>query len=547
MEDSQQTHIPNQPPRNTDLAQVKSSVGERMRNVIGSDLRLDLLKKMKKTGLGCQGQESFLKMMNVGFKCKKKVNTKERLSYLALTTEIKIQDAIKDLARKKTMLKKEKKKMERVLGKNTNKMRNTMKNLSKECKDYKERIKTKYKKKIEHLEKKHGEEIKTKIEIPDSLTDYENLAIFKKTEDISNKIEDLHRRTEIKNKEETEEKKDDIKKKNPSKVMIINLQGEEQNLTPEELEVISLPPGQAIYEDLDKIAMEEELAIMSTKWRWEMRQRKEAAEDSQIDENETPTPEELEMMEQLEAESRLAYNGVEGSLSLSKHRVTDLPNNSRVILPKAMSPLEEARIAVRVAEYRRKFDEYKRENCTKKGKQKSNLTPSQQKGLESLKRRVRKGEIQVLKTDKTGKLVITNRETYIKMGEAHTAGDIKVDDQAIKATQNTINGHISMIMKSFKVGEQWGQEKRMRETTINNSEEVAPMYLVIKDHKYIPPGDLPKTRPIVTGCQSMARHLAGFLSDIVEALADCMEDPLEAISTEDMLAVVEEYSCLYFN
>ena len=117
-----------------------------------------------------------------------------------------------------------------------------------------------------------------------------------------------------------------------------------------------------------------------------------------------------------------------------------------------------------------------------------------------------------------------------------------MDDSTIKATQSSINGHISMIIKSFKVGKLWGQQRRMRETTINESEEVAPMYLVVKDHKYTPPGELPKTRPIVTGCQSMARHLAGFLSDIVEALADCMVDPLEAISTEDMLAVVEEYN-----
>ena len=68
------------------------------------------------------------------------------------------------------------------------------------------------------------------------------------------------------------------------------------------------------------------------------------------------------------------------------------------------------------------------------------------------------------------------------------------------------------------------------------------MYLVVTDHKTITPGDLPKTRPMVAGCKLMARHLAGFISDIVEALADCMKNPMEAISTEDMLAIVEDYN-----
>ena len=68
------------------------------------------------------------------------------------------------------------------------------------------------------------------------------------------------------------------------------------------------------------------------------------------------------------------------------------------------------------------------------------------------------------------------------------------------------------------------------------------LYLVIKDHKPVEPGQLPKTRPIVAANQSMCRHLAGILSDIIEGLANAMEDPLEAIRTEDTLAIVEEYN-----
>ena len=73
MEESQKPQTIYQLPRKEDLANVKSSVGERMKQIIGSDLRLDLLKQMKKKGLGCQGQESFLKMMMWGSKPKTKL------------------------------------------------------------------------------------------------------------------------------------------------------------------------------------------------------------------------------------------------------------------------------------------------------------------------------------------------------------------------------------------------------------------------------------------------------------------------------------------
>ena len=77
---------------------------------------------------------------------------------------------------------------------------------------------------------------------------------------------------------------------------------------------------------------------------------------------------------------------------------------------------------------------------------------------------------------------------------------------------------------------------------MNHSEEVPPLYLVIKGHKVVQPGQLPKTRPIVAACQSMTRHMAGLLSDLIEALADNMSNPLEVVSSEDLLAVIEEYN-----
>ena len=75
--------------------------------------------------------------------------------------------------------------------------------------------------------------------------------------------------------------------------------------------------------------------------------------------------------------------------------------------------------------------------------------------------------------------MITNRETYMIMGDEHTKGDELVTDETVRATQQMINGHIAMVIKAFKIGEYWGQVERMRESTINDSEEISPMYLVV--------------------------------------------------------------------
>ena len=88
------------------------------------------------------------------------------------------------------------------------------------------------------------------------------------------------------------------------------------------------------------------------------------------------------------------------------------------------------------------------------------------------------------------------------------------------------------------LGKHWDQVGRMRETMINHSTLVPPMYLLCKDHKTVKPGDLPSTRPVVSGCKGMNLNLNDILSDILEPLTRAMESD-EMISTEDALHLVD--------
>ena len=148
----------------------------------------------------------------------------------------------------------------------------------------------------------------------------------------------------------------------------------------------------------------------------------------------------------------------------------------------------------------------------------------------------------ILLTDKSGKLAVTTMENYIKMGEVHISGDREVTEEFSKDVQRKLNGHMSMWLKISGMGENWQQYDRMRETTINQSCSVAPLSLMVKDHKPCAPGELPKTRPVVSGSEGMDVHFGNIVSELLEAIAEARKTTIDVISTEDFINKFEEYN-----
>ena len=99
-----------------------------------------------------------------------------------------------------------------------------------------------------------------------------------------------------------------------------------------------------------------------------------------------------------------------------------------------------------------------------------------------------------------------------------------------------------MWLKMARVGEKWEHEDRLRESCLQQTCNVAPMYLLEKDHKPRKPGQLPATRPVVSGCSGMGLSLSNLLSDHLESIANSRENPIEVISTEDLLSRIHEYN-----
>ena len=109
-----------------------------------------------------------------------------------------------------------------------------------------------------------------------------------------------------------------------------------------------------------------------------------------------------------------------------------------------------------------------REKCDKWGRQKSNLSDSEARGLKSLRTRTTEGELIVLPTDKTGSFAVMDRGSYEKAGMSHVKKDKVVGWEELRTAQRELNGHVSMLIKIFKIGQNWNHGQRVRETMLGD-------------------------------------------------------------------------------
>ena len=246
------------------------------------------------------------------------------------------------------------------------------------------------------------------------------------------------------------------------------------------------------------------------------------------------------------AEERNIFDNKEKIFNFSKRRATDLKGNSRVFFPRQARSLEdEARLETMRMQLRTTFKCYVDKSCQEGGKQITNIPGNLARGLKSLRKRVTEGELVILPTDKSGRLAVMTRDTYKEAGLKHTLRDKEVSWADIKESQKELNGHVSMMVKIFKIGGYWGHSQRGRETTMGEGLSICPMSLLFKDHKGWEPssGSVPPTRPVVGGHLGINMHLSELVSDILDPVVNNYDGGHEVISTEDMLAETEIMNC----
>jgi hypothetical protein len=91
-------------------------------------------------------------------------------------------------------------------------------------------------------------------------------------------------------------------------------------------------------------------------------------------------------------------------------------------------------------------------NSNLKCEQEGNLTEGEKKGLKSLKKSIKDGSIVVLPTDMTGKFALMSMSIYMRAGEEHTKKGEEVGIDEVRGNQRRLNGHVSMLIKIFGIG-----------------------------------------------------------------------------------------------
>ena len=152
-------------------------------------------------------------------------------------------------------------------------------------------------------------------------------------------------------------------------------------------------------------------------------------------------------------------------------------------MPGSLGLEEEAGLEVLRQEWTATYRDFCKENCNQKKEQVSNLTKKEKEGLESIRKRIKDGQLVIVPTDKSGRFSVMDLDTYMQAGLKHTSKDEKVSIHQIRENQSELNGHVSMILKIYRVGSSWGHEGRARSTMINQSEMISNMYCLYKDHK----------------------------------------------------------------
>ena len=188
------------------------------------------------------------------------------------------------------------------------------------------------------------------------------------------------------------------------------------------------------------------------------------------------------------AKSEMVYLKSEKVLDLGKMKATNYKFNKRIFLPKGETAEREALHEVRRMSM---FETFK--NTIKKSNDggnkedekrvSSNLSKLELKGMKSLQKRVKNGELMITETDKSNRFCILKTSQYYEAGQKHVSKDQKISHEQVRAIQKVVNDHSFWLRKIFGLGVEWGHEDRIGNSMTDRGEVVAPLYLLIKDHK----------------------------------------------------------------
>ena len=308
------------------------------------------------------------------------------------------------------------------------------------------------------------------------------------------------------------------------------------NIRKEEEDCLSLGPKYMVTPKLEKEDFEVEVEMECTKTRLEILKRKKVEVEGEVLE------ELVEEEEKDYREDKLIYEN--GVLNMSKMAVTDAKYNLRSFPPRETSAEEEIKIQARKQGILKAFDEFQSDICSdSRGQNKINLTDTQKIGKQMLQDRIRKGEIIITTTDKSGKFAVVEPSLYKKAATAHLK-DEEIDHKSVIETENLLNRHSAQLLKAFRMGSkhgEHGQEQRIKQAFTSKGGKPGPLFFLIKDHKKVKEGEeIPPVRPVCSAKGGPGSRLSNLITTILNKVGDSLDATTECRSTEEALRTILE-------
>ena len=161
--------------------------------------------------------------------------------------------------------------------------------------------------------------------------------------------------------------------------------------TEEEKLILTKPPGFVVNPDLNMLDFWEEVELSHTKARYSI------IGEAGPDDNECETTKEVKkIVQEQEASTRLTFGQVHGAVDMRNKRVTNY--NAKVFLSKPLDALTESVMALGTEKLCSAFSEFRKQHCTPKDAQVSNLLKAEQNGLKSLRKKITEGQVIVIET-----------------------------------------------------------------------------------------------------------------------------------------------------
>ena len=149
-----------------------------------------------------------------------------------------------------------------------------------------------------------------------------------------------------------------------------------------------------------------------------------------------------------------------------------------------------------------------------------NMSRAERRGFFKLLNRVRKKEIVITTTDKSGELAILTMEAYLEMGKTHVRNVKVASWEEVRDAKHVTLCHIRALSKVFQTGEAHGETSMERTRgALHEDRTILPnLVLSVKNQKPVDPTTkLPKTRPVCQASKTFNMRASGHLCQVLKA------------------------------